>query len=55
MEFLNNLQQVGLLFLQQNKIFSSLSKYFKLIVDDVNEQESDNFFPSPFNLTLFEY
>ena len=38
MELLNSLQQVGLIFLQQNKTFPNLSKHFKLIIDDVNEQ-----------------
>jgi hypothetical protein len=38
MELFNNLEQIGLIFLQKNKVFSNLSKYFKLIVDDVNEQ-----------------
>jgi hypothetical protein len=38
MELFNNLQKVGLVFIQQNKLFPNLSKHFKLIVDDVNEQ-----------------
>ena len=38
MELFNNLQKVGLIFIQQNKLFPNLSKHFKLIVDDVNEQ-----------------
>ena len=38
MELFSNLQKVGLIFTQQNKLFPNLSKHFKLIIDDVNEQ-----------------